>query len=138
MAINEELLTLLLAESTVTDLLTNGTTGGYLDYAPQVDPGDHILIHAISDDPLPALDGTSGMRETELDIDCKASTRVKATALADAVEEYVDDLTGAAGSDTVNAVVANPRAHDVEPPKGAQGNPRFTETVNITCHWTPG
>ena len=129
--------TILLAESTINTLLGDSTSGVYVAQAPQNADPPFVEIHRLSMDPLKTLGTTSGLRFTEIDIDCKAKTKPEATALADAVEAFIDDYTGAAGSDTINAVLLNDRALDVEPPDGKQEYGRFVETVDVQIQWTP-
>lgn len=137
MAIEQGLRTLLLAESTVSTLLGQSTKGVYVGQSPQNAIEPFIEIHVISMDPLKALGGTSGLRFTDLDIDCKARTQPDASALADAVEAYIRDKTGSAGSDTINAVLLNDRPQDIEPPDGSREYGRFVETIDIQAQWTP-
>lgn len=137
MAIEDGLRTILLAESTVSTLLGEATAGVYVAQAPQNAVAPFIEIHRLSMDPLKTLGTTGGLRFTEIDIDCKAKTKPEATALANAVETFIDDYTGAAGSDTINAVLLNDRALDVEPPDGKQEYGRFVETIDVQLQWTP-
>lgn len=137
MAIEEGIRTLLLAESTVSTLLGEATKGVYVDHAPQNAVLPYVEIHNTSMNPMLHLGTTGGMRSSELDIDCKAATGEAARALADAVEAYIDDYSGAAGSDTINAILLQDRVRDVEPPDGARANPRYVQTIDIQCQWTP-
>jgi len=137
MAIEQGLRTLLLAQSSISTLLGEATKGVYVMQAPQNAVEPYIEIHVMSMNPLLHLGTTGGVRFTEIDIDCKARTLPEATSLASAVETYIDDLTGAAGSDTVNAVLLNDRAQDVEPPDGKREYGRFVETIDAQIQWTP-
>lgn len=137
MAIEQGLRTLLLAQSSITSLLGDATKGVYLDFAPQGVAEPFIVISAVSVNPLLHLGGTGGLRFTSVDVDCKARTREAATSLAQAVETYIADYSGAAGSDTLNAVLLEDRGYDFEPPDGARQWGRFVETLDIQCQWTP-
>lgn len=137
MAVDRGLVTLLAAEATITALTTRGAAGVYNGYAPQEETGTYVEVHTLNTDYYKTLGTTTGMRSSDLDIDCKAKTRAAAEALANAVETYIKDYAGAAGSDTINAVLMNDRAVEVEPPDGARQYARFTETLDLQVQWTP-
>ncbi len=64
------------------------------------------------------MDGGSGqLRFINFDIDCRATTSVKADELATAVRVFIDDYSGAAGGYTIGAVVMNDESDDYEPPQ---------------------
>lgn len=137
MAIEQGLRTLLLAQSSITTLLGEATKGVYVASVPQNAVEPFIEIHVMSMDPLKHLGATGGLRFSDIDIDCKAKNKPDCTALASAVEAFIDDYTGAAGIDTINAVLLNDRPHDQEPPDGKREYPRFVETIDVQIQWTP-
>lgn len=111
MAIKTGLRTLLLAQSSITTLAPAQTIRGvsvpavFVNKVPQGFVPPYLRITRIRHDPLKALDGTTGMAESEIDIDCYESTEPEAEALAKAVSDYLKDYSGAAGgSDTIDAV----------------------------------
>lgn len=137
MSIENGLRTILLAESTVSTLLGEPTKGVYVTQVPQNAVAPFILITVMSMDPLKHLGSTGGLRFTDIDIDCKAKVQDDAQDLADAVEAFIDDFTGAAGSDSVKAVLLNGRTPSVETPDGRQEQGRFVETIDVQVQWTP-
>lgn len=137
MPIETGLRTLLLAESTISTLLGEATKGVYVTMAPQNAVEPFVLITVLNMDPYLHLGTTSGLRASEIDIDCKAKTDTAARALANAVETYIDDFSGTAGSDTINGVLLRNRTAEVEPPDGKLEYGRFVETIDVTIQWTP-
>ncbi len=113
MAIETGLRTLLLAQSSITTLAPAQTVGGlsidavFLDHPVEGVKPPYVLITLTSHDPYKRLDGTGGtMRRSDIDIDCYASNRPAVITLAAAVETFLRDYSGAAGtSDTINAVL---------------------------------
>lgn len=135
MAIGADLRTLLIAESTITDELAS-TTAFYTDKTDQNASMPYLVLTQLSEDPLKALDGTSGMRMAEFDLDCVASARATADTVAGVVEAYFNDFTGTAGSSTVNAVLLNDRAYDVIPIGQGTENYKFVTTLNFQVQYT--
>lgn len=139
MSIKTGLRTLLLAESTVTALCPSQTIKGasrgsiFVRKAEQGAKPPFIIITRIDNDPLLALDGTYGMESSEVDIDCYEYTDVKAEALADAVSDYLDDFSGAAGgSDTIDAVLLESRNDFEVPEDDGSDRVRYVVTLSFT------
>lgn len=114
MAIDEGVVQLFRAETTITDELAN-TTSIYVGYVEQDRNMPYITIQANDIDPLSALDGTSGMKRTDMAVNCVAPARVDSNDAADAVESFFNDFTGAAGSNTIDAVILQSRSHTEVP-----------------------
>lgn len=119
MALELGLRTLLLARPQVRALIPDKTVGNnrfpcvFVEHAPQGVTPPFILIHLIAFDPMKALDGTSGMTRTEVDIDCYSVNVAGAHAIARQVEAYLKDYTGSAGTDdTINSVLWNGKRFD--------------------------
>ena len=111
MAIETGLRTLLLAQSSITaiaaaqDIDRISTPAIWNENPPQKLNPPYVLISVIQRDPLETLTGTTGLMETEIDIDCYAVLYAKSVELATAVSDFLKDYTGAAGaSDTIKAV----------------------------------
>lgn len=130
MALGEGLISLLSGEATINALLA-ATDSVYEDAITQDHAMSYLSLSQLSQDPMKALDGTSGMRKSEFDIDCVCTSRVKANALADAVDEFIKDFTGAAGSNTINAVLLNDRAYDAIPVSQGSDNYKYITTLNV-------
>jgi len=144
--IEEGLRTLLLAESTVTGLVDQ-TKGGefkgvYVDDAPQGSPFDYVLITNLDDSHNNTLEGgdytgAGAMHVAEIDIDCKSRTPGAAKALASAVIAYLADYSGAAGSQTILAVVFQDRTSGVEPATSGEGHSVHVETLDFLIQYRP-
>lgn len=107
--ITTSLRTLLLSQVAI----TNRTgTRIFVTKADQNTASPYIVITRISHDPLKALDGTTGLRFTDVDIDCCATDYPTAVAVADAVREFLKDYSGSAGNETINAVLLNDEDDD--------------------------
>lgn len=111
MAIKDGIRTLLLAQSSITTLAPAQTVGKksidaiFVDKIYQGFKPPYIMISRTGFDPRATLGTTTGIQETEIDIDCFAYTETLAEALAKAVSDYFKDYSGAAGgSDTIDSV----------------------------------
>ena len=120
MAIETSLRTLLLAQSSITALVPAQTVGGvsfsgiFLDHNAEGFVAPFVLLTMVDHDPLKRLDGTSnGLAFTDFDIDCYCSNRPAAIALAAAVNSFLKDYTGAADTDTIDAVLFQSMRDDV-------------------------
>lgn len=134
MAIVSNLRTLLIAESTINTLLSS-TTACFTDKTDQNVPMPYLVVTQLNEDPYKTLGGTTGLRKVEVDIDCVASSRVTADAVADAVETYIKDYSGAAGGSTVRAVLLNDRAFDLIPIGQGTENYKFVATLNLEIQY---
>lgn len=144
--IEEGLRTLLLAESTVTALVNGATTGElrgvYVDSVPQGAPLDHVLITTLHDSQNNTLgggdaSGAGAMHTATLDIDCRAASPGAAKALAAAVIAFLADYEGAAGSQTILAVMLNDRTTDPERPTSGESRHLHVETLDVDIQYRP-
>lgn len=127
--------TLFLAEETITDLVA--TNGVHVNTIPQSAADPYVLLTLMSQDNALRLEGTGGLLFTDIDIDCKAVTHAKASALADAIEAYFGDYTGAAGDQTVGAVLLNDRDDDYEAPQNKTDKGLHVVTLDVQVQWRP-
>lgn len=98
----EGLRTLLLTQSTVTDVV--GSDGIFVGAARQGKTPPYIVIDRMSDEKFLGLSGFLSTRSCEVDIDCWHKTATLAAALGKIVGDYLDDFKGATGgSETVLA-----------------------------------
>lgn len=131
--------TLLLAQSSITDLVTNDggrKVGVYIEKAPQGAALRYVILADIDEDPYAALDGTTGLKATEIDIDSKGATYDQAMALAEAVDAFFKDYSGAAGDQTIAAVVKQNRLTQWEPLEDGSENGRFVVTDSYLVQWS--
>lgn len=134
MAIGSDLRTLMLAQSSITDEL-DSTTACYTDKTDQNKGMPYLVLTQLNEDPLKMFSGTTGLRSAEFDIDCVATARPTADDVADAVEAYIKDYSGAAGGSTVRAVLLNDRAYDCIPIGQGTENHKFVTTLNIQVQY---
>lgn len=139
MAIKAGLRTLLLAQSSITALAPAQTVKGistpaiFTGTVPQGFKPPYIVISRIRHDPYKALDGTTGIGETEIDIDCFENTEPEAEALATAVADFLKDYRGAAGSsDTIDAVLFEDRSDFENLEQDGKDLWRFAVTLSFT------
>lgn len=98
-------------------------------------PLPYMVLTQLHEDYKKTLDGTSGMRQAEFDIDCVASSRPKADDLADAAEAFMKDFTGKAGANKVLAVLMNDRAYDCIPIGQGTEDYKFVTTLNLEIQY---
>lgn len=100
MSLKTGLRTLLLARFNIRQLVPDQPVGNlifpciFCEDPPQDVKPPFILIQQIDKDPMGALDGTYGMQQEEIDIDCYSFSHDKAEDIAFAVREYLKDFTG--------------------------------------------
>lgn len=143
--IEEGLRTALLAESTVTTLVTNDggeLLGIYVDAPPQGARPPYVLLTNMGDVHNETLGGGDGsgagaLHFAEIDVDCKASAPGASKALAKAVDDHLADLSGTAGDETVEAVVRGVRNSSIEPPTSGEGHPLHVETTDYQVQYRP-
>lgn len=111
--IDEGLRTLLLAQAGITALAPAQTVGlvsipaVFVDAAVQGVLPPYVLITITGGDPLVTLDSTyhETLRQYEIDIDSFSYDKTAANTLNKTIRQFLDDYTGAAGSnDTIKSV----------------------------------
>lgn len=128
------LVSLLNGESTVTDIVSSRI---YVGNAPQDAAFPHIVITQMSSDEMTMLDSTPGLRNVRFDIDSKSERGVQCETLGNAVRVFLDDYTGTAGSQTIDAVYVNDESTNVEPPRSGEGTPIYVTTLDVNIQYTP-
>lgn len=123
--ISAGLKTLLLAQSSVTDLVGQNI---FVTSASQGTPQPYIVIDRMSGEKFKGLGGYLGTKRAEIDIECWHNTPGDATALADIVSDFLDDFTGAAGSATILESTQVDDADNYDTPKSGG---HVTENVTI-------
>lgn len=108
----------------------------HCNVVPQNAGLSYVLLTEVENDFNLRLDGTGGLIMTDVDVDCKAATYEKAQTLADAVKEYFQDFTGAAGTDTVKAVLLNGERSDYEPPQDASEAGKHVISLDFNVQWS--
>ena len=138
MAIKDGIRTLLLAQSSITTLAPAQTVGSksygaiFVDKVKQGIVPPFIEISRTGSDAMPAMDGTTGMKSTEIDIDCWEWTEPKAEALATVVSEFLKDYSGSAGSDVIDSVLWEDTNDFKEPEQGGSDKWRYAVTLSFT------
>jgi hypothetical protein len=108
----------------------------YVNTAEQSASLSYLLLTQIDNEFNLRLDGTGGLIFTDVDVDCKAATYVKAQTLADAVKAYFQDYTGTAGDDTVKAVLLNGERSDYEPPQDGSAIGKHVISLDFNVQWS--
>lgn len=137
MPIETGLQAILAGEATINTLLRT-TSSVYIGQAPQQETGPYIEIHVLGFDPYLHLGTTGGMGASTIDIDCKGKMGANGDvprAIADAVQAFIDDYSGAAGDHTIDAVLLENRKGEVEQPDGKQERGRWVETIDVMIQW---
>lgn len=144
MTILAGLRTLLLAESSITTLVGSQAIGGvtypgiFVGTAVQGFSQDHIVIVRTSLDPMKTLTSTTGMRSTDIDIECYARSKARLELITEAVSAYIKDYSGAAGgSDTIDAVLWNDQYDTQAAPIDGTDNWLNSATIDLTIQHTP-
>jgi len=130
----EGLPALLRATTAVSDLVG---TRVYPYHAPQGAVLPYIVIEQMGSVENVALDGTGSLRFVDFDIDCKADRATESRALGKVVRELLDDYTGAAGTETIGAVIMNNESTQYEPPSDASDRGIYTTLLDLTIQYTP-
>ena len=128
------LVSLLAGESTISAIVGSRV---YVSRAPQTAALPYIIITQISTDEFNTIDGTSGLRSVDFDIDCKSQRSVEAMTLGDAVRDFVKDYTGTAGSQTIKAVELNSETTDYEPPTDGSDSGIHTTLLDVSIQYAP-
>lgn len=132
--ITEGLRTLLLGESSVTDIAGQKVYG---EWAAQSVGPPYVIISRTSDDPQGDLTQTSGKRIAQFDVECHGKTGSQAASLAKAVADFLKDYTGAAGDETIEAVAYNGENDDTLGPQEGEQHPSFATILDLTVIYTP-
>jgi hypothetical protein len=137
MALKNGLRDLLLAEPSVGSLLyPQEVDRDTVDkvFVSTVDQGvtvPYLVISRTGHDPMGTLTNTTGMAQTEIDVDCFAATPAAADDLADAVEGYLKDYSGGAGNrDYIDCVIFEDK-NDFENTEG-DGNDNWRHAVTLS------
>ena len=132
-------------KSALVDLLKNESTINslvgsriYVVNAPQKAMFPHVILTQMSSDENPSLDGASGqLRFLNFDIDCRAKTSLEASNLGTAVRTFIDDYSGAAGTQTIGAVIVNDESDSYEPPQDGSDVGVYVVTLDVDIHYNP-
>ena len=138
MAIKDGLRSLLLAQSSITSLCPAQVIGKktvnaiFVDTIYQGIKPPYITVSRTGSNPRGSLDGTTGIKESEIDVDCFADTETLAEALSVSVSNALKDYTGVAGvNDTIDAVDWND-TNDFQNPEVGQDLWRHAVTLSFT------
>ena len=128
------LVSLLANEATISAIVGSRI---YVSKAPQTASLPHIVITQIGSGENQTLDGTTGLRFVDFDIDCKDDRSVGAEALGNAVRVFIDDASGTAGSQTIEAVLMNNESTDYEPPVDGSDKGVHVVLLDVTIQYVP-
>ena len=126
------LVSLLTGEPTISSIVGSRV---YIGKAPQTAPLPYIVITQMNSEDFKTFDGTGELRAVDFDIDCKADRSVEAEALGNAVRVFLQDYSGAAGDETIQAVLLNDESIDYEPPTDASDIGVHTLLLDFTIQF---
>ncbi len=126
----------LLQQTAITDRVGSG--GVYSGSAPQNARRPYIVIHKLGSNENETLATDSGsLRFMDFDIDCKAARYGQAQDLLNEVRTLLKDYSGAAGDETIGAVLINGETDDIEPPTDGSDIDTAVCTLDVQIHWNP-
>ena len=128
------LVALLTGESTINSIVGSRV---YVNSVLQPATLPYILITQTGSEENQTIDGTSGLRFVDFDIDCKADRSVESADLGKAVRTFIADYSGAAGSQTIKAVLLHDESTQHEPPTDGKGSGTYTTLLDVTIQYTP-
>jgi hypothetical protein len=131
--ISKGLRTLLLAQSSITDIVSQKI---FVGAARQGTEQPYIVIDRMSGEKFKGLDGNQGTRRAEIDIECWHNTPGDATTLADVVSDFLDDYTGAAGSATIKESTQVDEADNYDQPKSGGEIGEWVTILNFEFIYT--
>lgn len=141
MNIKNGLRALLLAQPSILALCPPQTVGGssvdavFIETVRQGFKPPYIVVSRTGSDPLGNLTSTSGLRSSEIDIDCMGYTESKAEQIAEAVSEALRDYTGPAGANDTIRAVSLEDSNDFENSEQSGGDQwRYAVTLTFTIH----
>lgn len=132
----EGLRTLLLAQSTVTDIV--GSSGVYVTAARQSGTRPYIVLDRVDDEKYKGLAGyLSTTRRCEIDIECWGKTQSSASALAKVVSDFLDDFSGATGgTETILSANQVGDTDNFDPPDSGGAIQEFVTILNFEFMYT--
>lgn len=131
---SDNLITILKADSEIITLVGNRV---YIGHAPQSAVLPFIVATLTGSDELQVLNGTTGSRILEYDIDCAAARSVTAENISGAVRAALTNYTGTVNGDTVHAVTVNAETCDYEAPQSGDEIGTHTATIDVAIHYAP-
>jgi len=127
------LITILTSDTDVADLVGSRV---YVGYAPQHAAMPHLVLTLMDSEEFQLISGTTGSRQVDFDIDCRAKRSVTAESVGDAVRDALTNYSGTVGSDTVHAIMVQSESNDYEPPADASQTGIHTVTIDVTCQYS--
>lgn len=128
------LVALLAGEATI-----SGIVGAriYVARAPQHAVLPYLIVTQMGSDEHKSLDGTGELRSVEFDIDCKADRSIESQALGDAVRAFIQDYSGVAGNETIEAVLLNNERTEYEEPTDGSDVGVYNTLLDLTVQYNP-
>jgi len=91
----------------------------------------------LDSDEYNTLDGTTGLRVLNFDIDCKSNRSVQAMSLGTIVRDFIKDYTGTAGLQTVKAVQLNSESTEYESPTDGSDSGIHITLLDVSIQYSP-
>ncbi len=131
---SDNLITILTADATITSLVGSRVNVGH---APQAFTLPFIVITLTDTDEIQVLDGTTGSRILEYDIDCVAQRSVTAEGIAGAVRNALTNYTGTVNGDTIHSVSVLAESCAYESPQSGDQVGTYTATTEVVIQYEP-
>ena len=127
--------TLLLSQSSVTDIV--GASGVFIRHAPQGQALPYVVINQEGSDEFNTLTETGRFRAVDYEFDCKGRTGEQAAQIAETVRDFIQDYSGPAGDQTIDAVILDEEFDSVEKPIDGSDKKTFVVTLAMTIQYQP-
>lgn len=122
------------AESTISALVG---TRVYPHHAPQTAALPYIVVTQMASNENLTMDGSTGLRMVEFEVDCKADRATESRTLSKTVRTFIDDYSGTAGNETIDAVLVNDESTQYEPPSDGSDRGIYTTILDLMIQYTP-
>ena len=139
MSLSSGIAAILNASQAVTTSVPGKTVKAYAHAVRQRDNSDNIIdppyivISELTTDFFLTIDGTGAVatdkKQRTIDIDSYGVTEAEAELVRQSVAMYLDDFSGAAGTNTIAAVDLTDAGQDEIPPRDGDGYPTFIKTL---------
>jgi len=107
-----DLRALITSSTAITALVS---TRVHYNHLPESSARPHIWYRVASDNEELTMDGTGGLHEAFVDLECVGVTEDSAQDLADAVKEFLHGHKGAMGASTASAIFVTDKDDDYVP-----------------------
>lgn len=108
----EDLRTFITGSTAVTALVS---TRVHYNHLPEQSSYPHVWFRTAGDNEELTMDGTGGLHEAQIDLECAGLTETSAQAVADAIKPRLHGYKGAMGNITAQGIFVSDKDDDYEP-----------------------